>query len=110
MTIKLLPLLLAFSLFGASCGDAADPSGDDVVVVDDSADCGQGQAFPDDPEFRIAICRPLMAMVGLIGTDAVIQPEWNTRITEAILGAIDDRAASMAALESVLAEIEAAAP
>jgi hypothetical protein len=40
----------------------------------------------------------------------VIQPEWTTRITEAILGVSDDRAASMAVLESVLAEIEAAAP
>ncbi|MFT5202522.1 MAG: hypothetical protein ACI9C1_001914 [Candidatus Aldehydirespiratoraceae bacterium] len=108
MTTKLLPLLLVFALFGASCSDDADPSGDVVVV--DPDDCGQGQAFPDDPEFRIAICRPFFAMVELIGTDAVIQPEWTTRITEAILGARDDRAASMAALESVLAEIEAASP
>ena len=80
---------------------SVDPTGDGVD------ECGQGQAFPDDPDFGEAICRPLLAMIDLIGTDTETDPEWNTRITTAILGYVD-RDSAMAELAVVLTEIEAA--
>ncbi len=124
---KLLTVLaLSLLLFAAACGGeessdegvldpsggAADASPSDADVSDGPSgdgvdDCGQGQAFPDDPDFREAICRPMMAMVRLIGTDVEIDPEWNSRVSMAILD-YADREAAMAELAAVLAEIEAA--
>ena len=130
--LKLISLLLAVALLTAGCGgddgdsvsgaasagsgdasnavtdpdpgdspDSDDPTGDGVD------DGGQGRAFPDDPDFREAICRPLMAMTELIGTDVEIDPEWGSRVSMAILD-YADRDAAMAELAAVLAEIEAA--
>lgn len=114
----LLPLLaislLATACFGGDSDDAATPdaslSADDAAPVDGDGedDCGQGKAFPEDPDFREAICRPLMAMTGLIGTDATINPEWGPRIGAATLNYALDREAAMAELAAVLAEIQAA--
>ncbi len=113
-----ISLFLALAVFAGGCFHDDPVATDPVVpVVDDSSvsvdgdgidSCGQGQAFPDDPDFREAICEPMLAMVDLIGTDAEILPEWNTRITTAILGYADDRAASIAELNAVFAEIQAA--
>ncbi len=64
---------------------SADPEVVDDPTGDGADECGQGQTFPDDPDFREAVCRSLLAMVDLIGTDAEIEPEWNTRSTTAIL-------------------------
>jgi len=83
-------------------------TGDDLASTGDDEDCAQGQAFPDDPDFRQAVCRPLMAMTGLIGTDAVIDPEWGPRIGSATFNYSLDREAAMAELAAVLAEIQAA--
>ncbi len=119
-------VLVSFGLLASACGggsSSSDTAADSANVEADSAaadteavedttgdgvdTCGQGQAFPDDPDFREAICRPLLAMVDLIGTDAEIDPEWNTRITTAILD-YANRDAAMAELGAVLAEIQAA--
>jgi len=126
-------VLLSFALLASACGgddssgtatfgsdtDVADSSASDAAVPGDSTEspdlgdgdgvdeCGQGQAFPDDPDFREAICRPLMAMLDFIGTDAEIDIEWSGRISAAILD-YANRDAAMAELAAVLAEIEAA--
>jgi len=131
MSKLITALLLSFALLASACGDdgsfgtatpgseaeaadslASETDVSDTGVLEDSTgdgvdECGQGQAFPDDPDFREAICRPLMAMLDLIGTDAEIDPEWNSRITGAILG-YADRDTAMAELAAVLADIEAA--
>jgi hypothetical protein len=117
MSKLITAVLLSLALLASACGDdgssvTADSSVSDADVPGDSSgdgvdECGQGQAFPDDPDFREAICRPLMAMLDLIGTDAEIDPEWNTRITGAILG-YADRDTAMTQLAAVLADIEAA--
>lgn len=120
MRRNLIPaLVISMALLAGGCfGDDADdvstaPAiGDDADIAVDSGDgvddCGQGQAWPDDPDFREAVCRPFMAMLDLIGGDASGIPGWNERITGAILGYADDRAASMAELNAVTAEIQAA--
>ena len=120
-------VLLSFALLASACGgddssgtatpdsetDVVDSSASDAAVPADAGDgdgvdtCGQGQAFPDDPDFREAICRPLMAMLDFIGTDAEIEVEWSGRISAAILD-YANRDAAMAELAAVLAEIEAA--
>lgn len=122
MTRRLLLPLFVLSLLAAACsgGDSDDsvPDGadaDSAATSDDAApadgdgtdDCGQGGAFPEDPDFREAICRPLMAMTGLIGTDATIDPEWGSRISMATLN-YANRDEAMAELVAVLAEIQAA--
>lgn len=131
MSKLITAVLLSFALLASACGDdvssgtstpdsgaeaddslVSDTGVSDTDVSDDSTgdgvdECGQGQAFPDDPDFREAICRPLLAMLDLIGTDAEIDPEWNTKITTAILG-YAERDTAMAELTAVLAEIEAA--
>ncbi|MDW3220015.1 MAG: hypothetical protein R8F63_15480 [Acidimicrobiales bacterium] len=116
--------LLATGCFGDDGGDASvgpsdtvddDTTGptvstdDGVVDSDDGVDdCGQGQAWPDDPDFREAVCRPFIAMLDLMGGDVSGVPEWSERISAAILGYADDRAGSLAELNAVTAEIEAA--
>ncbi|GJM36765.1 MAG: hypothetical protein DHS20C19_01320 [Acidimicrobiales bacterium] len=115
--------VLATGCFGDDGGDATpgpsvaddatadDGVGGDVGVVDPGDgvdDCGQGQAWPDDPDFREAVCRPFMAMLELMGGDVSGVPVWSERISAAILGYADDRAGSMAELNAVTAEIEAA--
>ncbi|MEM7140198.1 MAG: hypothetical protein AAF548_04135 [Actinomycetota bacterium] len=120
-----LSLMCAFALVATSCfgGDsdpAADPApvpaensaasiADDIDSNDGVDDCGQGQAWPDDPDFREAVCRPYMAMLDLISGDASGIPAWQQRIQDAILSYDDDRDAAIAALNEVTAEIEDAA-
>jgi hypothetical protein len=121
MIQRLIFAVLAVSLLAPACsgGDSANgvapqvtesASTDDVAAVDgDGADdCGQGEAFPDDPDFREAVCLPLMASLRLIGTDIEIDPEWSTRVTAAILNYYANRDEAMAELAAVLAEIQAA--
>lgn len=111
-------------VFSACSGGDADPSdspgatdtqsddgngsdtGVDATTGDDS--CGQGQSFPDDPEFREALCRAVYVTLDLIGTDVEIDPEWSVRIMEATLLYNDDRAAALADLEALRAEVAAA--
>ena len=81
-------------------------TGGDAPTGDDS--CGQGQAFPDDPEFREALCRAVYVTFDVIGTDAEIDPDWSFRITEATLLYVDDRDAALAELEALRAEVAAA--
>lgn len=57
---------------------------------------------------REAICRPLMRMTDLIGTDVEIDPSWGTRVSMAIFN-YENRAEAMAELQAVLDEINAAA-
>ena len=121
--------MLVVSLLATACsGENSEDSNNDVVPqatvsasVDGDAgdgvsgggdgdgadDCGQGGAFPDDPDFREAICFPLMAMARLIGTDVAINPEWGTRVTAAMMN-YANRDEAMAELAAVLAEIQAA--
>ncbi len=121
MTRRLLIVLFTLALAATACGggDGGDVTATDAdtATVDDTGtdtdsgdgvdDCGEGKAFPDDPDFREAICRPLMAMTDLIGTDATIDPEWGSRISMAMLN-YANRDEAMAELAAVLAEIEAA--
>ena len=117
--------MLAVSLLATAC--SSENSNDDVVPqatvsasVDDGGDgvsgggdgdgaddCGQGGAFPDDPDFREAICLALMASLRLMGTDVAINPEWGTRVTAAMMN-YANRDETMAELAAVLAEIQAA--
>ncbi len=124
--MKRLAVVFALATTITACGGGDDPAAESLPdsdpapsVVDETADttvagdgvdtCGQGQAFPDDPDFREAICRPMAAMVDLIGTDAEMDPTWSARIAEATMLYADDRSAAMAELQAILAEIEAAA-
>ena len=119
MIRRLLLPLLALALLAGACSssdsnDTATMDADDTSAVDSTPadgegvdECGQGKAFPDDPDFREAICRPLMAMTQLIGTDATIDPEWGSRISTATLN-YANRDDAMAELSAVLAEIQSA--
>ena len=125
MIQRLTVTMLAVSLLATAC--SSENSNDDVVPqatvsasVDDGGDgvsgggdgdgaddCGQGGAFPDDPDFREAICLALMASLRLMGTDVAINPEWGTRVTAAMMN-YANRDETMAELAAVLAEIQAA--
>lgn len=124
---RLLATVAVFTLLATGClGDDGGDATPGPSLVDDDAtaadgaddgmadpgdgvdDCGQGQAWPDDPDFREAVCRPFMAMLELMGGDVSGVPAWSERISAAILGYADDRAGSMAELNAVTAEIEAA--
>ena len=117
MIQRLTVTMLVVSLLATACsGENSEDSNNDVVPQatvsasvdgDGADDCGQGGAFPDDPDFREAICFPLMAMARLIGTDVAINPEWGTRVTAAMMN-YANRDEAMAELAAVLAEIQAA--
>lgn len=121
MIRRLFLPLLALSLLSTACfGSDSQDAATGTVTTDDTStandvpvdgdgedDCGHGKAFPDDPDFREAICLPLMAMTDLIGTDATIDPEWGSRVSMAILN-YANRAEAMSELSAVLAEIQAA--
>ncbi|NCG36112.1 MAG: hypothetical protein GWP48_01110 [Actinobacteria bacterium] len=120
MIRRLTITMLAVSLLAAACSSenssddvvpqpTVTASVDDVVSIDGDGvdDCGQGGAFPDDPDFREAICLALMASLRLMGTDVAINPEWGTRLTAAMMN-YANRDEAMAELAAVLAEIQAA--
>ncbi|MDG2028754.1 MAG: hypothetical protein P8J50_16750 [Acidimicrobiales bacterium] len=115
--LTILSLAVGLSLIAAGCfgDDGGDdvstvPSVDDQSVASDDGvdDCGQGKAWPDDPDFREAVCRPCKAMLDLIGGDADGIPAWSERLTVAVLSYEDDRAGAISELNAVTAEIQAA--
>jgi hypothetical protein len=107
--------LLATACSGGGSDNAVTPqvteqvSVEDVSSVDaDGVDhCGQGGAFPDDPDFREAICLPVLAMTSILGSGVEMDPEWGSRVTAAILN-YANRDDAMAELAAVLVEIRAA--
>ena len=78
--MKRLAVVFALFMIIAACGSGDDPAAEGLPdsdpapsVVDETADatvdgdgvdtCGQGQAFPDDPDFREALCRPMLSLI-----------------------------------------------
>ena len=84
-----LLLVLVIVVFASGCGDDGDeaPADDPLSEVDVEAlgDCGEGQAFPSDEEFREAVCGALAAMILVAQEGLEVEPEWNERISNAIL-------------------------
>ena len=126
MTRLLAPLfvlaLAASACFGGDeAADAAPEASDEAAATGDDAtaatadagdgvdECGQGQAWPDDPDFREAVCFAFFQLTDLIGTEAGKDPQWSTRITDAMFLYVDDRDAALADLQAVTIEMQAAA-
>lgn len=111
----MVAVTLVLVLAAAGCGDDGAADAPPTTVAADTSsgdgvdDCGQGQAWPDDPDFREAVCRPYAAILDLIGGDVSGVPAWTERITAAILSYDDDRDGAIRELDAVTAEIRAAA-
>lgn len=109
--LVVLALVLGASL-GAGCaddGDAGpDADGSDAAAVDDEGACTQGRAWPDDADFRVAVCESYAALDAFAGDEVSDVREWTRRITDAIIAYPDDRGAALAELEAVTAAIDAA--
>lgn len=100
-------LLVTACFDGASDAGAPDPTaGDDLAFTDiepGERPC-EGGAFPDDDEFHELLCDVQWTYMDAVNA-GVGDPEWQPRISEAILGYGDDRDASVAQLAAVLAEM-----
>ena len=122
--LKTALLVVALALATTACFGDTSASGDsdtaieetaieetaieDTAVSDTDRPC-EGGAFPDDDEFRELLCAVQWAEVDVAMASAEVDPSWIARRSEAILRYADDRAASVAELEAVLAEMTAAA-
>jgi hypothetical protein len=85
-------------------GDAGSGSGE----LDEDQPC-EGGAFPDDTEFREALCAVEWAQVDVLRSGGEVDPDWGVRAGEAIVGYADDRDQALADLIQLRADIEAAA-
>lgn len=117
--LKTALLVVALALATTACFGDTSASGDSDTAIEETAiedtavsetdrPC-EGGAFPDDDEFRELLCAVQWAEVDVAMASAEVDPSWIARRSEAILGYADDRAASVAELEAVLAEMTAAA-
>ena len=90
---------------GTDDGDATD----DTDAADDvDLECAQGQAFPDDPEFREAMCLTMDASVDVLRRGGEADPSWAQRIGEAVLVYATDRDAALDQLAELRTEMDAA--
>ena len=122
-TTSLISLLLALALVGTAClggGDAestpddAEPTAAVLAFDDDATAPGEdrpcdGGAFPDDEEFKQALCNVQWAQVDILRVGGEFDDSWITRQAEATLLYATDRAAALAALAELEAEMLAAA-
>jgi hypothetical protein len=108
---------VVLTLATTACFGDTSASGDTDLAFDDSAIDGavsdtdrpcEGGAFPGDDEFRELLCAVQWAELDVAMAGAEIDPSWIARQSEAVLGYADDRAASVAELEAILAEMTAA--
>jgi len=67
-----------------------------------------GGAFPNDPDFRQILCDVQNAELNVMVAEGTFDPTWGPRVSQAILKQPTDRAAAVAELEAILAEMNAA--
>ncbi len=68
-----------------------------------------GGAFPNDPDFRQILCDVQNAELNVMVAKGTFDPAWGPRVSQAILKQSTDRAAAVAELEVIIAEMNAAA-
>ncbi|MCB0993656.1 MAG: hypothetical protein KDB21_01100 [Acidimicrobiales bacterium] len=120
ISIALLALLLAACGSADTTSDAAseaaptelgfdaDADADTDAADDVDLECAQGQAFPDDPEFREAMCLTMDASVDVLRRGGEADPSWAQRIGEAVLVYATDRDAALDQLAELRTEMDAA--
>lgn len=104
--------------------DSASASGDTMADDDTAADTGtatddtvatgedrpcDGGAFPDDAEFKQALCNVQWAQTDILRTGGEFDESWIARQSEAMLLYATDRAGALVALAELEAEMLAAA-
>ena len=111
---KIFALAFTLSALAPACSDSSVGDGDSASIStpeNGSADrpC-DGGAFPDDPEYREFVCAVQWAQLDVMSAGGEIDPTWGSRSSEAILLYGEDRAAAIAELEAVFAEMITATP
>ena len=123
---RCVPAIALVVIFAAACGGSGDSAGDPVGadassipsgsggdaglpdVGDGVDDCGEGGAFPDDPDFREMLCEVQSAQLDVLATGGTMDPSWVSRTSEAVLLYADDRDQAISDLQELLGEMQGA--
>jgi hypothetical protein len=117
--VKALTVVIGITVGAAGCStdELADGDAPDAIAFGDSAElidpsdpdrpC-EGGAFPGDDEYRGLLCAIQWTELDLFAAGEELDPEWSQRRSQAILAYADDRGRSVAELEALLADMEAA--
>jgi len=115
-TLVIAIVMLTSACFGGSGDSSTDPSPAPASTQPDTgigegtgadAQCNGG-AFPNDPEFRQLLCDAQNAQLDVMRAGGEFDDSWISRQSDAILKQATDRAAAVAEMEALIAEMRAA--